>query len=374
MINPIIISGTGLYIPPHKISNEELVDSFNQYVDVYNHQHQNEISQGLMPALEYSSVSFIEKASGILNRYVMDKHGILDPTRMRPYLKARADDEVSIQCEIACKAIHAALDMAQKSPSDVDCIIVSSANIQRSYPGIAMEIQQQLGVSGFGFDMTVACSSSTFGIATAFQYLASPQYRCVVVVNPEITSGHVNFRDRDSHFIFGDVCTATVLEKADDAKRKGFEILGCKLHTAFSNNIRNNGGFLNHAEIGNDEPIPRHCFKQNGRKVFKEVVPLVEEHILSHLNELGLNATDIKRFWLHQANLNMNDLIIRKILGREPYPLEAPIILNEFANTASAGSLVAFHKHHHDLQSGDLGLICSFGAGYSIGSIVVRKQ
>ncbi|MGD9591404.1 MAG: 3-oxoacyl-[acyl-carrier-protein] synthase III C-terminal domain-containing protein, partial [Candidatus Berkiella sp.] len=150
--------------------------------------------------------------------------------------------------------------------------------------------------------------------------------------------------------------------------------ISSKMLTSFSNNIRNNSGFLNHAEIETDAPLPRYCFRQNGRKVFKEVIPLVEEHILTHLSQNQIDPQDVKRYWLHQANINMNGLIIKKILGRDALAHEAPIILNKYANTASCGSIVAFHLHNHDLKSGDLGLICSFGAGYSIGSILVKKQ
>jgi len=369
----IVISGTGLYVPPHKISNEELVNSFNTYVDDYNHQHKQAIEKGEIAALEYSSTSFIEKASGIHNRYVVDKAGILDPKRMRPSIPAKNDDEPSLQCEMACQAIHQALDHARKTPQEVDGVIVSCANIQRAYPGIAIEIQQALGINGYGLDIVAACSSATFGMTNAYNAIASGQNRCIVVVHPEITSGHVNFRDRDSHFIFGDICAASVIETGETAKNAGFEIVGTKLLTSFSNNIRNNSGFLNHAEVGDNEANPRHFFKQNGRKVFKEVVPMVEEHILAHIASLGLTSSDIRRYWLHQANINMNELIIKKILGKEALPDDAPIILDKYANTASCGSLIAFHLHNDDFKSGELGLICSFGAGYSIGSIVVRK-
>ena len=69
----------------------------------------------------------------------------------------------------------------------------------------------------------------------------------------------------------------------------------------------------------------------------------------------------------------MNQLIGKRLLGREATPDDAPIILDEFANTASAGSIVAFHRHRADLAVGDYGVICSFGAGYSIGSALLRK-
>ncbi len=374
MDNSIVISGTGFYLPSHQISNEELVDSYNSYVDHYNKTHQQEIAEQVCSALEYSSASFIEKASGIQNRYVVDKKGILDPKRMRPYIPPRPDDAQSIQCEMALQAIYPALDMAQKMPHEVDGLIVSCVLLQRGYPSIAIEIQHALGTQGHAFDMIAGCSSGTFGLSTAYNALKSGQNRCVIVVNPEIPSAQVNYRDRDSHFIFSDACTATVLERKTEAVAGKFEILSIKLNTCFSNNIRNNYGFLNHTERACEESATAHpFFKQQGRKVFKEVVPMVEEHILGHLASLKLHPTEIRRYWLHQANINMNSLIIKKLLNRDPLPLEAPIILDRYGNTTSAGALIAFHEHSSDLSPGDLGVLCSFGAGYSVGSIVVRK-
>lgn len=373
MNHPVVISSTGLYTPPHVITNEEIVASFNAYVDIFNREHQSQIEKGEVKALEYSSASFIEKASGIKQRYVLDKKGILDPQRMRPYFPKRSDDAPSLQCEFALNAIHAALDHAQKTPQEVDGLIVSCTNHQRSYPGISIEVQKAMGMRGYAYDMHVACSSTTFGLANAYNAIRSGQNKCIVLVTPEITTAHLNFRDRDSHFIFGDICTAIVLERADTCKRSAFEITSTKLATDFSNNIRNNDGFMCHTELGNNDLIPIQYFSQNGRKVFKEVVPMVEEHILAHLAEQQIPVSAIKRFWLHQANINMNQLIATKILGREPLFLDAPIVLDKYANGASCGSIIAFHLYNDDFKSGEQGVICSFGAGYSIGSVTVRK-
>jgi membrane-bound ClpP family serine protease len=79
----------------------------------------------------------------------------------------------------------------------------------------------------------------------------------------------------------------------------------------------------------------------------------------------------VRRYWLHQANLGMNQFVIRKLVGGEAGSDVAPLILDEWANTASAGSIIAFHAHNADFQPGELGVICSFGAGYSIGSVVL---
>ena len=108
--------------------------------------------------------------------------------------------------------------------------------------------------------------------------------------------------------------------------------------------------------------------------VFRDVVPMVSDMIIEHANDLGLDPSTLKRLWLHQANINMNEMIGRKVLGRDPAPGENVIILDDYANTSSAGSIIAFHTANDDFQSGETGLICSFGAGYSAGTVFVRKR
>jgi beta-ketodecanoyl-[acyl-carrier-protein] synthase len=370
----VVISGTGLFTPPHSISNDELVTAFNAYVDKYNTVNAEQIAAGEMAPLEPSSSAFIEKASGIKSRYVMEKSGILDPERMVARIPERGDEELSLQAEICVAAANEALARAGRTAADIDMVLVACSNMQRAYPAMAVEVQQALGIDGYGFDMNVACSSATFGIQTALAALQSGQARAALVLNPEITSGHLNYRDRDSHFIFGDACTAIVLELAENATSSHqFEILESKLKTQFSNNIRNNFGFMNRfdeAGVGQPDKL----FRQQGRKVFKEVCPMAAETIRSTVEEAGLQVQDVRRFWLHQANLSMNQLIARTLLGRDAEPDEAPVILDTYANTSSAGSIIAFHKYQDDLKAGDLGVICSFGAGYSIGCVVVRKR
>ncbi|GAB2860449.1 beta-ketoacyl-ACP synthase III [Pseudoduganella ginsengisoli] len=369
----VVISGTGLFTPPYSISNDELVECFNAYVEQFNADNADAIAAGTVTALEPSSSAFIEKASGIKARYVMEKEGILDPKRMVPRIPERSNDELSLQAEICVKAAHQALDRAGRTPADIDMVLVACSNMQRAYPAMAVEVQQALGIDGYGFDMNVACSSATFGIQTAVAAVQSGQARAVLVLNPEITSGHLDWRDRDSHFIFGDACTAIVVEAKDAAVSKHqWEILDTKLKTSFSNNIRNNFGFMNRFdESGVGQPDK--LFKQQGRKVFKEVCPMAAAMIKESIARTGLQVEQFKRFWLHQANLSMNQLISRTILGRDAEPHESPVILDTYANTSSAGSIIAFHKHQDDLDTGALGVICSFGAGYSIGAVVVRK-
>ena len=367
-----VIAATGLYTPPYSLSNAELVETFNTYVERFNAANAEAIAAGEVAALTPSSAEFIEKASGIKSRFVIDKSGLVDPDLMRPIIPERPNDQISVLAEIAVEAAKQAIERWGKDVSQIGAVICAASNMQRAYPAMAIEVQQALGIEGFAFDMNVACSSATFGIKTAADFVGSGSARAVLMVNPEVCSGHLNFRDRDSHFIFGDVATAVIVERAEDAVG-GWDILGTRLKTQFSNNIRNNFGFLNRAApegVGQADKL----FVQEGRKVFREVVPMVSEMIVAHAGDLGIVPTGLKRMWLHQANINMNELIGKRVLGREPAPGENVIILDEYANTSSAGSIIAFHKANEDFQSGETCLICSFGAGYSAGTVFVRKR
>ncbi len=369
----VVISGTGLFTPSEVISNAELVASYNAYAVLQNAKNAAAITAGTVKEMVPSSVEFIEKASGIKQRHVINKAGVLDPTRMKPYFAPRPDDQISLMAELGRDAALQAMKAAGKEGSDIDAVLCASANMQRAYPAMAVEIQQAIGAGGYGFDMNVACSSATFAIEQAVNSVRAGTARCVLVVNPEITSAHLEWRDRDCHFIFGDVCTALIVEAADTATSSDqWEVLGTKLATQFSNNIRNNAGFMNRCE-DTDPDARDKTFMQEGRKVFKEVVPMAAAHIAQHLGALGFEPTQVRRFWLHQANLGMNQFVVRKLVGGEVTQDIAPTILDEYANTASAGSIIAFHDHHVDLARGALGVICSFGAGYSVGSVVVRR-
>jgi beta-ketodecanoyl-[acyl-carrier-protein] synthase len=309
----VVLSATGLWTPEESITNAELVASYNAYVERYNSEHSAEIRDGLRAALLPSSVEFIEKASGIKHRYVMDKEGSLDVNRMVPRIPERPNEQISLMAEVSVKAARQALERAGRDPGDVGAVICSCSSLQRPYPALAIEVQDALGVGGFGYDMNVACSSATFAIQNAIDIVRAGHAQSALVVNPELTTGHLNFRDRETHFIFGDACVAVLVERGDIAPQGAWTVLGSKLKTQFSNNIRNNFGFLNRADEAHRDD-PDKLITQQGRKVFKEVVPLVSEMILQHMAELKLKPSDMRRLWLHQANSNMNRLIAERVL------------------------------------------------------------
>lgn len=371
-MSAIYLTGSGLFIPPYSVTNEELVKSYNEYVDLFNQQHQAEIESSEFEALPKSSTEFIEKASGIKARYVMYKDGMLDKTRMRPKVPERTEDTPLEIVTMAVAAAKEAMQQADVSADEIDMVILSTTNHQRAYPSAAVEVQDKLGINGFAFDMGIACSSATFGLASAYAHIKGGLAKTVLLVNPEFATPQVNLKSRDSHFIFGDVATAAIIssEIKPNAKQ-AFKILSNKQFTQYSDNIRCDGSYLDHC-IEN-LPEDRPYFKQQGRKVFKELLPIATRFIEQQLAEANLGVTDIKRFWLHQANINMNMFAMKKLLGREATHEEAPTCLDEFANSASSGSMIVFHKYKSDFTSGDKGLICSFGAGYSVGGLLVEK-
>lgn len=370
----VAISGTGIFTPHEVITNAELVASYNEYAHRQNKLHADAIEAGERQPMAMSSEEFIVKASGIERRNVISKFGILDPDIMHPVLPERAEDELSLMAEISVKAADEAMKRAGLTAADIDAVICAASNHERPYPAIAIEVQQALGIKGFAFDMNVACSSATFGIQLASDMIRTGSARAILMVNPEITSGHQEWRDRDCHFIFGDVCTAVVLQRADEATADSlYEVVSTRCLTEFSNNIRNNNGFLRRTREGHMADRRDMQFHQEGRKVFKQVVPMVAELMLGHLADQDIEPASLSRLWLHQANKGMNDLIGARVLGREPTRQEQPNVLQDYANTSSAGSIIAFAKYSDDLPSGSLGVICSFGAGYSAGSVIVRK-
>ncbi len=372
----VVISGTGLFVPSDSITNDELVASFNEHVDQYNAENKADIDAGLIPAKQYSSSAFIEKASGIKKRHLIDAEGVLDNNRMMSRLKegGHGDDETpSLQAHMAIEAAKEAIAQAGIEANDIDQVICSAAVLQRYFPAISIEVQEHLGIEGAAFDMLAACSSATYGLINAVNAIKTGMADRILMVNPEMFSTMVNYQDRDSHFIFGDIAVAVVLERADLAKSKDqWKVTDTKARTKFSNNIRSNLGAT--TRLDNDSWMrPDMYFVQQGRKVFKELLPMVTEFVSQQLEDHGLEVSDLNRMWLHQANINMNMFAAKKLLGREPEAGEAPTVLGEYGNTAGAGSVVAFHEHRADLKSGDRGILCSFGAGYSIGSLMLQK-
>ncbi len=366
------ITGYGVWHPPTVLDNTELCLAFNEFVRRDNAKHADAIASGAREPLQESSPEFIARASGIDQRYVEDKTGLLDPERMCPNIPERPEDQVSVQAEYAVHAARRALEVAGRAGEDVDLVILGASCLQRSYPAIAIEVQHILHAHGHGLDISLGCSTGIGAVQLASQAIELGQAQCALVVLPELTSPHLNWRDRDSHFILGDAAVAMIVEPSERARPGSWEILSTRMRSKWSNNIRNNFGFMNRCDPSTQHDSDK-LFHQQGRRVYKEVVPMAEAFVNETIAAHGLGADQIARYWLHQANKNMNDLIAKRILGRDATAAEAPLVLAEYGNTASAGSLIAFALHNADLPAASIGVMAAFGAGYSLGSVVLRR-
>ena len=247
------ITGHGVWHPDTVLTNEELCIGFNAFVQADNARHAEAIAAGTREALKESSPEFIVKASGILRRYVQDKTGLMDPARMCPNIQERPEDELSYQAEYAVNAARRALESAGRTGEDVDLVVLGASNLQRLYPALAIEVQHALGARGYGFDISLGCSAATGATQLASQAVRLGQAQCALVVVPELTTGHMNWRDRDSHFIFGDASVALVIEPTTRAKAGAWEILSTQMASKWSNTIRNNRGYLDRCD-----PVFRH--------------------------------------------------------------------------------------------------------------------
>lgn len=370
----VIISGIGVTIPEASITNEELVESFNTWVDAENLRRQ---ASGEEP-LQKSSADFIYHASGIKARRAHTPDGILDTTRMAPRIPARDDDDLSVLAEFGADAALRALADADVDASQVDLVVCASSHLQRMYPSIGIEIQNAIGANGAAFDLSLGCSSAAAGLHVAYNLVRSGAHRRALVVTPELITGNLNFRDRQTHFIFGDAAAAMLLETIEDGEERPgrFEIEDTRNWTQFSNNIRSNYGYLNRVEQEDPSSVSMDdkLIKQQGNKVFKDVTVASHRFIVDFLAEHGHTPDTIRRFWLHQANGRMNAMILKLAFGGEVGHDRAPMVLEQLGNTAAAGAVIAMHDNHRDMKAGEYGLLCTYGAGYSIGGALLRMM
>ena len=142
------------------------------------------------------------------------------PSGWRRAFRARDDSELSVMAEFGVKSAKRALEHAGLEAADIDMVICAASHHQRPYPAIAIEIQDALGMQGAAFDMGLGCSSAAAGLHVAFNLVRTGAQKRVLVVTPEIITAHLNFRDRQTHFIFGDASTAMVVQAARTRARR----------------------------------------------------------------------------------------------------------------------------------------------------------
>jgi len=320
------ISALGTYVPPRLLTNadlEKMVDTTNQWI--------------------------LER-TGIHERHIVDK-GV-----------ATSD--------LGFEAAKKALAQRGISPSDLDAIIVATVTPDMLFPCSACLVQHKLGAKEvWGFDLNAACSSFVYALQVGSRFIASGAHKKVMVIGADVMSSIIDYTDRATCVIFGDGAGAVILEASDDSNGI-IDFLhevdgsgGCSLYMP-------GGGSLNPST---HETVDKkmHYVHQDGQAVFKFAVRKMAELCERLLERNGLAGKDIDVFIPHQANKR----IITATADRLEMPMERVIIdIDRYGNTTSATIPLAMNtaRTQGKLKKGDLVLLASVGAGFTVGTTLLR--
>ncbi|RUM41667.1 MAG: 3-oxoacyl-ACP synthase [Desulfobulbus sp.] len=270
--------------------------------------------------------------------------------------------------QLASKAAKSALESAGVSAADLDFILVATMSPHMIMPSCACFVQAEIGADkAFAFDINAACSGFLFALDLAAKYIASTPEMKILVIGSETLSARVNWQDRNTCILFGDGAGACVLESSDNGG-----ILDSILH---SDGKLWNLLYMDSPASKNPElldPERKGCFIQmSGRDVFKYAVRAMEDVVVQLLERQNISINDIDLLIPHQANVR----ILGKLMERLGVAQEKVFInVNKYGNTSAASVPIALDEASREgrLQKGDLVLFCSFGGGFTWGSMLLR--
>ena len=322
------ISALGTYAPPRLLTNadlEKMVETNDQW---------------------------IQERTGISQRHIVDK-GV-----------ATSD--------IACEAARIALANAGMKASELEAIIVGTVTPDMLFPSTACLVQHKLGAPGaWGFDLSAACSAFLYALQCGAQLIQTGSHKKVLVIGADVMSSIIDYTDRATCVIFGDGAGAVILEPARDGEDVGLIDFihevdgsgGCSLYMP--------GGGSLHPATHETVDKKMHYVHQDGGAVFKYAVRKMAEFSEKILDRNGFTGADIAAFIPHQANKR----IILATAERLGMPLERVIInIAEYGNTTAGTIPLAMNTAVEEgkLKKGDLVLLASVGAGYTVGATLLR--
>ena len=269
--------------------------------------------------------------------------------------------------EAALKAIA----QAGLTPADIDLIVVGTTTPDMLFPSTAALIQHKIGATRcWGFDLAAACSGFTFSLSVASQLVSTGKHNRALVVGADAMSTIIDYTDRTTCVLFGDGAGAVIVEPAVE---EGLEIIG------FEHEIDGSGGSALQMPAGGSlhpashETVEKrmHYVKQDGGAVFKFAVRKTEEIARRVLERTGYTADDVALFVSHQANRR----IIMSAANRLGLP-ESKVMINieDYGNTTGATIPLALEDAitQGRIKKGDLVLLASVGAGFTVGSVLLR--
>ena len=321
------ISALGTYVPPRLLTNadlEKMVETTDQW---------------------------ITERTGIRERHIVDK-GV-----------ATSD--------LAVEAAKKALAQRGMAASDLDAILVGTVTPDMFFPSTACLVQHKLGAKGvWGFDLSAACSAFLYALQTGTQFVATGTHKRVMVIGADVMSSIIDYTDRATCIIFGDGAGAVILEPAENDSLGMIDFIhevdgsgGCSLYMP-------GGGSLNpstHETV--DQKM--HYVHQDGQAVFKFAVRKQTELCEKILERNGIKASDIDVFIAHQANKRIINATADR-LGLRP---ESVVInIDRYGNTTAGTIPLAMDTARQEgkLKKGDLVLLASVGAGFTVGATLLR--
>ena len=324
---PTTIASLATYVPPRLLTNADL----ERMVD--------------------TSDEWIRQRTGIRERHIVDA-GV-----------ATSD----LGAEAAAKAIQ----RAGLTPDDIDVIIVGTVTPDMLFPCTACIIQHKIGASrAWGFDLSAACSAFTYALTTGSQLVASGAYERALIVGADVMSSIIDYQDRSTCVLFGDGAGAVVVvaAKAGDGAIIDFEH---EIDGGGGHALKMPAGGSLHPASHETVDQRMHYVKQDGQTVFKFAVRKTEEISRRLIERNGLSPADIDLFVSHQANGRIIQAATEK-LGIDP----AKVVINidKFGNTTAATIPLALNDAvcSGRLKKGDLVLLASVGAGFTVGGVLLR--
>jgi len=321
------ITGLGTYVPPRLLTNADL-----------------------------------EKIVDTTSEWILQRTGIRERHVVEPGVGSS---------DLGKEAAIAAMSQAGISPEQVDFIIVGTVTPDMMFPSTACLVQRKIGAPrAWGFDLSAGCSAFTFSLSTACELVATGHHDCALVVGADVMTSITDYQDRATCVLFGDGAGAVVVEPAGDDEPGIID---------FAHEIDGTGeAALNMPAGGSLKPASHetvdkrlHYIKQDGQTVFKFAVRSTEDMCRRILDRNGLTAKDVDLFVCHQANRR----IIMSAADRLGFE-ERKVVLNidRYGNTTAATIPLALKDAIEDgrLKKGDLVLLASVGAGYTVGAVLLR--
>jgi len=322
------ISALGTYVPPRLLTNQDL----EKMVD--------------------TSDQWITERTGIKQRHIVDKG--------------------TATSDLACHAARQALERRGITPNDIESIVVGTVTPDMLFPATACLVQDKLGCkNAWGFDVSAACSGFLYALQTGVQFIQTGAHKRVLVIGADVMSSIIDYTDRATCVIFGDGAGAVIIEPADDGNLAFIDFLhevdgsgACSLNMP-------GGGSLNPATCETVEK-KMHFVHQDGAAVFKYAVRKMAEVSERLLERNGFKGSDVNVFIPHQANKR----IITATADRLELPAERVIInIDRYGNTTAGTIPLAMQTAIDEgrMKKGDLVLLASVGAGFTVGATLLRR-